>query len=137
MANYIDNFPLSLNQQFRQNVISNARTAQRDKESLLKIIKDHKENDKQVHKSEQITHGHSTVNHELKTLRNQVRSQVIGANGNSTTEVKDIRVDIDGNLHELAQDRLNVDFQKIKSIADSEKRNTDKHEEELKKKGIK
>ena len=66
MANYIDNFPISLNQQFRQNVISNARTAQKDKESLLKIIKDHKENDKQVHKSEQITHGNSTANKELK-----------------------------------------------------------------------
>src|SRR5699024_5556752 len=92
-----------------------------------------KENDKQVHDSEQITHENSTVNNELKNLRNQVRNQVIGANGNGISEVKDIRVDTDGNLHELAQDRLNVDFKKISEVADSAKGLADKHEEALEK----
>ena len=133
MVNYKDNFPLAINQQFRQYIVDNARTAQKDKEFVLKLIEDHKENDERVHKSEQIMHENSTVDNELKNLRNQVRNQVIGSNGDSVSEVKDIRVDIDGNLHELAQDRLNVDFQKIKDVADSAKGLADKHEEALEK----
>ena len=44
-----------------------------------------------------------------------------------------MRVDIDGNLHELAQDRLNVDFQKIKGVADSAKTLADNHERKIEK----
>src|SRR5690606_9924017 len=61
----------------------------------------------------------------LKSLRNQVKNQIIGANGNATAEVKDMRVDTKGQLHDLAQDRLNEDFNRIGGIADAAKETVD------------
>src|SRR5699024_10423516 len=117
MERYKDNFPRKVNDQVRGNVIQNARMAQKDREPLYKIEREYQK-DKQ---SSEIKHGNSTVEKELKNLRNQVKSQIIGANGNATAEVKDMRVDTKGQLHDLAQDRLNEDFNRIGDIADAAK----------------
>ena len=121
MERYIDNFGRQVNDQFRGNVIHNARMSQKDREVLYKMVKEYR----QSKKSSDIKHGNSTVEQELKNLRNQVKAQVIGSNGNATAEVKDMRVDTQGNLHELAQDRLNEDFNRIGGIADAAKSTAD------------
>ena len=121
MERYKDNFPRKVNDQFRGNVIENARMSQKDRETLYKIAREY-QLDK---KSSEIKHGNSTVEKELKSLRNQVKSQIIGANGNATAEVKDMRVDTKGQLHDLAQDRLNEDFNRIGGIADAAKETAD------------
>ena len=121
MERYKDNFPRKVNDQFRGNVIQNARMSQKDRETLKKLAREYQK-DKQ---SSEIKHGNSTVEKELKSLRNQVKSQIIGANGNATAEVKDMRVDTKGQLHDLAQDRLNEDFNRIGGIADAAKETAD------------
>ncbi|WP_416349701.1 phosphodiester glycosidase family protein [Mammaliicoccus lentus] len=121
MERYKDNFPRKVNDQFRGNVIENARMSQKDRETLYKIAREYQ----QDKKSSEIKHGNSTVEKELKSLRNQVKSQIIGANGNATAEVKDMRVDTKGQLHDLAQDRLNEDFNRIGDIADAAKETAD------------
>ena len=121
MERYKDNFPRKVNDQFRGNVIQNARMSQKDRETLKKLAREYQK-DKQ---SSEIKHGNSTVEKELKNLRNQVKSQIIGANGNATAEVKDMRVDTKGQLHDLAQDRLNEDFNRIGGIADAAKETVD------------
>ena len=121
MERYKDNFPRKVNDQFRGNVIQNARMSQKDRETLYKIAREYQ----QDKKSSEIKHGNSTVEKELKSLRNQVKSQIIGANGNATAEVKDMRVDTKGKLHDLAQDRLNEDFNRIGDIADAAKETAD------------
>ena len=127
MERYKDNFPRKVNDQFRGNVIQNARMSQKDRETLKKLAREYQK-DKQ---SSEIKHGNSTVEKELKSLRNQVKSQIIGANGNATAEVKDMRVDTKGQLHDLAQDRLNEDFNRIGGIADAAKELSVKHEEQI------
>ena len=127
MERYKDNFPRKVNDQFRGNVIENARMSQKDRETLYKIAGEYQKDKK----SSEIKHGNSTVEKELKSLRNQVKSQIIGANGNATAEVKDMRVDTKGQLHDLAQDRLNEDFNRIGGIADAAKELSEKHEEQI------
>ena len=121
MERYKDNFPRKVNDQFRGNVIENARMSQKDRETLKKLAREYQKDKK----SSEIKHGNSTVEKELKSLRNQVKSQIIGANGNATAEVKDMRVDTKGQLHDLAQDRLNEDFNRIGDIADAAKETAD------------
>lgn len=127
MERYKDNFPRKINDQFRGNVIDNARMSQKDRDALKKLASDYRK--EKV--SSEIKHGNSTVEQELKNLRNQVKSQIIGANGNATAEVKDMRVDTQGNLHELAQDRLNEDFNRIGGIADAAKNTADTLETQM------
>lgn len=127
MERYKDNFPRKINDQFRGNVIDNARMSQKDRDALKKLASDYRK--EKV--SSEIKHGNSTVEQELKNLRNQVKAQVIGANGNATAEVKDMRVDTQGNLHELAQDRLNEDFNRIGGIADAAKSTADTLETQM------
>ena len=127
MERYKDNFPRKVNDQFRGNVIQNARMSQKDRETLKKLAREYQK-DKQ---SSEIKHGNSTVEKELKSLRNQVKSQIVGANGNATAEVKDMRVDTKGQLHDLAQDRLNEDFNRIGGIADAAKETADVLEDKM------
>ncbi|PTJ81313.1 hypothetical protein BUZ84_07095 [Mammaliicoccus sciuri] len=127
MKRYNDNFPREINDQFRGNVIDNARMSQEDREILYNMVKEYR----QSKKSSDIKHGNSTVEKEIKKLNNRVKNQIIGANGNATAEVKDMRVDTQGNLHELAQDRLNEDFGRIDDIASTAKQTADTLETQM------
>lgn len=127
MERYKDNFPRQINDQFRRNVIDNARMSQEDREVLYNMVKEYR----QSKKSSDIKHGNSTVEKEIKKLNNRVKNQIIGANGNATAEVKDMRVDTQGNLHELAQDRLNEDFGRIDDIASTAKQTVEKLETQM------
>ncbi|MEX6015155.1 phosphodiester glycosidase family protein [Mammaliicoccus sciuri] len=127
MKRYNDNFPREINDQFRGNVIDNARLSQKDREVLYNMVKEYR----QSKKSRDIRHGNSTVEKEIKKLNNRVKNQIIGANGNATAEVKDMRVDTQGQLHELAQDRLNEDFGRIDDIASTAKQTADTLETQM------
>ncbi|MCD8800740.1 phosphodiester glycosidase family protein [Mammaliicoccus sciuri] len=127
MERYKDNFPRQINDQFRGNVVENARMSQKDREILYKMVKEYR----QSNQSRDIKHGNSTVETEIKKLNNRVKNQIIGANGNATAEVKDIRVDTQGQLHELAQDRLNEDFGRIDDIASTAKQTADTLETQM------
>ncbi|PTJ55972.1 hypothetical protein BU006_12920 [Mammaliicoccus sciuri] len=121
MERYKDNFPRQINDQFRGNVVENARMSQRDREVLYNMVKEYR----QSNQSRDIKHGKSTVETEIKKLNNRVKNQIIGSNDNATAEVKDMRVDTQGQLHELAQDRLNEDFGRIDDIASTAKQTAD------------
>ncbi|OCA12672.1 phosphodiester glycosidase family protein [Mammaliicoccus sciuri] len=127
MERYKDNFPRQINDQFRGNVVENARMSQKDREILYNMVKEYR----QSNQSRDIKHGNSTVETEIKKLNNRVKNQIIGSNGNATAEVKDIRVDTQGQLHELAQDRLNEDFGRIDDIASTAKQTADTLETQM------
>src|SRR5699024_4571173 len=54
------------------------------------------------------------------------------ASKNSSAEVKDIRVGMDGTVHNLAQDRLMKDFAKIDDVATQADNMAQKHEGQIK-----
>ena len=64
MKRYNDNFPREINDQFRGNVIDNARMSQEDREVLYNMVKEYR----QSKKSSDIKHGNSTVEKEIKKL---------------------------------------------------------------------
>ena len=107
------NIPIALNSQNRHIMSGNMKEAER----RLRL---------------QIVHGKtSTVEKELTTIRNQVKSQVIGKSDNSAAELKDMRVDTQGQLHELAQDRLKADFEFFGGMAKVAKTLSEKHEKQI------
>ena len=128
---YKTNFPMELNSTHRQYLSENFKTLEQDKQAVLNIIERHKKEDKNAHDSSQIKHGNSTVDKELEIIRGEVQSQVIGANGDGVAELKDMRVDTQGNVHELAQDRLMADFGLIGDVANLAKILADQHEKML------
>lgn len=97
-------------------------------------FKKHKVDKSIQHQSEQIAHDgykHRTVQDELTYQKGRIKNLVVGANGDGVAELKDTRTDIDGNIHEIAQDRLERDFLKIDEKAEDAKLLADKHENEI------
>ena len=127
------NFPKNMNGTFVRMSSDNAKETERRLLDIKQYIDKHKSTDEKVHDSSQITYENTTVDKELKVLRNQVQSQVVGKNGDGIAELKDMRVDTQGNLHQLAQDRLSADFGLIGDVANLAKSLADKHEKEINK----
>lgn len=129
---YRTNFPMEINSTHRQYLSENFKTLEKDKQYILDLIEQHKTTESNAHDSSQIKHGDSTVDKELEIIRGEVQSQVIGANGDGVAELKDMRVDTQGNVHELAQDRLMADFGLIGDVANLAKLLAEQHEKIIK-----
>ena len=127
------NFPKKINGTFIRMSSDNAKETERQLANIKQIISNHANSETPIHKADQIAYESTTVDKELKVLRNQVLAQVVGKSNNSAAELKDIRVDTQGTLHSLAQDRLNADFGLIGDIANMAKALANKHEKELNK----
>ena len=126
------NIPIALNSQNRHIMSGNMKEAERRLRLAQYELEKHKTEEENAHNSKQIAHGKtSTVEKELKTIRNQVKSQVIGKSDNSAAELKDMRVDTQGQLHDLAQDRLKADFEFFGGMAQVAKTLSEKHEEQI------
>lgn len=132
MANLQENLPYSLNNEFRGYLVSNFKTLNREKQSVKNIIEEHKKQDLKAHTSNQIDHNGKPLNQTVAALAGRIDNQIYGASKNSSAEVKDIRVGMDGTVHDLAQDRLMKDLTKIDDVASQADNMAQKHEGQIK-----
>ena len=132
MANLLENLPYSLNNEFRGYLVSNFKTLNRDRQYVSELINNHKKQEVKAHTSKQIDHNGKPLNQTVDVLTGRINNQIYGASKNSSSEVKDIRVGMDGTVHDLAQDRLMKDFAKIDDIATQADNMAQKHEGQIK-----
>ena len=132
MANLLENLPYSLNNEFRGYLVSNFKTLNRDRQYVSELINNHKNQEVKAHTSKQIDHNGKPLNQTVDVLTGRINNQIYGASKNSSAEVKDIRVGMDGTVHDLAQDRLMKDFAKIDDIATQADNMAQKHEGQIK-----
>ncbi|MEX5937392.1 phosphodiester glycosidase family protein [Mammaliicoccus sciuri] len=132
MANFKENLPIELNGNLRRDLVTNFRLLNQTKDEHAKALRYHSDSQKNAHSSNQINHNGTPLFKVLEQLKSSVNEQIIGANGNGIAEIKDIRVDSDGNIHDLAQQRLLSEFAKNYEIASDALDLSSDHEEELK-----
>lgn len=132
MANLLENLPYSLNNEFRGYLVSNFKTLNRDRQYVSELIDNHKNQEVKAHTSKQIDHNGKPLNQTVDVLSGRINNQIYGASKNSSAEVKDIRVGMDGTVHNLAQDRLMKDFAKIDDVATQADNMAQKHEGQIK-----
>lgn len=123
-----ENLPYKLNTEFRGYLVQNFKTINQDRQYLLDKVKEY-EGKKQLTKD--IEHNNQKLNNVLDVLTKRIDNQIYGASGSSTAELKDLRVDIEGGNHDLAQDRLNHDLTKINSTATQADETAQKHEDQI------
>lgn len=123
-----ENLPYKLNTEFRGYLVQNFKTINQDRQYLLDKVKEY-EGKKQLTKD--IEHNNQKLNNVLDVLTKRIDNQIYGASGNSTAELKDLRVDMEGGNHDLAQDRLNHDLTKINSTATQADETAQKHEDQI------
>ena len=133
MANLYENLPYSLNNEFRGYLVSNFKTLNKDRQIVSELVDNHKNQEVKAHTSKQIDHNGKPLNQTVDVLSGRINNQIYGASKNSSAEVKDIRVGMDGTVHDLAQDRLMKDFAKIDDVATQADNMAQKHEGQIKK----
>lgn len=132
MANLYENLPYSLNNEFRGYLVSNFKTLNKDRQIVSELVDNHKNQEAKAHTSKQIDHNGKPLNQTVDVLSGRINNQIYGASKNSSAEVKDIRVGMDGTVHNLAQDRLMKDFAKIDDVATQADNMAQKHEGQIK-----
>ncbi|QQV52224.1 phosphodiester glycosidase family protein [Staphylococcus sp. 11-B-312] len=132
MANLYENLPYSLNNEFRGYLVSNFKTLNKDRQLVSELVDNHKNQEVKAHTSKQIDHNGKPLNQTVDVLSGRINNQIYGASKNSSAEVKDIRVGMDGTVHDLAQDRLMKDFAKIDDVATQADNMAQKHEGQIK-----
>ena len=125
-----ENFPYSLNNEFRGYIMSNFKSLNRERKYLKDIIIEHT-NEKDAHTSDQINHGNKPLNEVVDVLEGRINNQIYGASKNSSAEVKDLRVGMDGEVHDLAQDRFMSDLGKIDNVANATEKLAKEHEKKM------
>lgn len=123
-----ENLPYRLNNEFRGYLVDNFKTLNQDRQFLIDKVKEH-ETKKQT--TQEIEHNNQLLSDAINILTGRINNQIYGASGNSTAELKDLRVDMEGTRHDLAQDRLNHDLNKINSTATKADETSQKHEEQI------
>src|SRR5699024_608086 len=99
---------------------------------VSELVDNHKNQEVKAHTSKQIDHNGKPLNQTVDVLSGRINNQIYGASKNSSAEVKDIRVGMDGTVHDLAQDRLMKDFTKIDDVATQADNMAQKHEGQIK-----
>ncbi|MGN7112986.1 phosphodiester glycosidase family protein [Staphylococcus ureilyticus] len=132
MTNLYENLPYSLNNEFRGYLVSNFKTLNKDRQLVSELVDNHKNQEVKAHTSKQIDHNGKPLNQTVDVLSGRINNQIYGASKNSSAEVKDIRVGMDGTVHDLAQDRLMKDFAKIDDVATQADNMAQKHEGQIK-----
>ena len=132
MANLFENLPYSLNNEFRGYLVYNFKTLNKDRQYVAGLIDSHKNQELKAHTSKQIDHNGKPLNETVDVLTGRINNQIYGASKNSSAEVKDIRVGIDGTVYDLAQDRLMKDLTKIDDVATQADNMAQKHEGQIK-----
>src|SRR5699024_2138740 len=112
-----------LDQTYRSEDISNFRKIEFGVNGLYKALQSHREEDENAHDSSQITHGKTTVDKMLIYQMSRIRNIVLGSDVNSIKEVKDARVDNDGNEYPILTERSNAQYDALTNrISDVENR---------------
>ncbi|MFG0934925.1 hypothetical protein ACF91D_30160, partial [Staphylococcus sp. 231237_7MaSpsaltlick] len=132
MSNLFENLPYSLNNEFRGYLVYNFKTLNQDRLIAQQRVDEHKNQELKAHTSKQIDHNGKPLSETVNVLTGRVDTQIWGASKNSSAEVKDIRVGMDGQVHDLAQDRLMQDFAKIDEVAKQADDMAQKHEGQIK-----
>lgn len=104
-----------LDQKYRNENISNFKKIQNYNNKLEDFMIHHQLEQLKAHNSKQINHNGSPLNQWAKRNDARIANLVLGVNGNGTKEVTDSRVAMDGTTHSLLYDRLEHDFNHIKS----------------------
>src|SRR5699024_9734102 len=125
-----ENLPYSLNNEFRGYLVGNFKTLNSDREYVQGLLEQHKEASS-AHTSNQIDHNGKPINKTVNVLEGRINNQIWGNSKNSSAEVKDIRVGMDGTVHDLAQDRLMTDLAKIDEVASKADDMAQKHEGQI------
>ena len=125
-----ENLPYSLNNEFRDYLVGNFKTLNSDREYVQGLLEQHKETSS-AHTSNQIDHNGKPLNKTVDVLEGRINNQIWGNSKNSSAEVKDIRVGMDGTVHDLAQDRLMTDLAKIDEVASKADEMAQKHEGQI------
>ena len=125
-----ENLPYSLNNEFRGYLVGNFKTLNSDREYVQGLLEQHKEASS-AHTSNQIDHNGKPLNKTVDILEGRINNQIWGNSKNSSAEVKDIRVGMDGTVHDLAQDRLMTDLAKIDEVASKADEMAQKHEGQI------
>lgn len=123
-----ENLPYRLNNEFRGYLVDNFKTLNQDRQFLIDKVKEH-ETKKQT--TQEIEHNNQLLSDTINNLTGRINNQIYGASGSSSAEVKDLRVDSEGVIHDLAQDRFNSDLSKIGSTATRADETSQKHEGQI------
>ena len=107
------NMSKQLDQTYRREDISNFKKIEFGINGLYHALKSHEQKDKNAHDSSQIKHGSTTVNKMLAYQNKRLRNLVLGADKDSLKEVKDARVDNDGNEYPILSERLNAQYDNL------------------------
>src|SRR5699024_9243711 len=125
-----ENLPYSLNDEFRGYLVGNFKNLNSDREYVQGLLEQHKEASS-AHTSNQIDHNGKPLNKTEDILEGRINNQIWGNSKNSSAEVKDIRVCIDGTDQYLEQDRLMTDLAKIDEVASKADEMAQKHEGQI------
>lgn len=112
------NLPVELNHLFRKMLIENFRTMEFYYSVLKDNIQKHKD-EEHAHTANQIDYENSTVDKQLKYQNKRISGLVLGHNGNGIQELRDSRVSVDGNSHDVLSERLLYDFNLINKVIDN------------------
>ncbi len=123
MINLQTNMSILIDGTYRREGISNFKKIEIGINGLYKALQSHREKDKNAHDSSQIRHGNTTVENMLIYQNSRLRNLVLGADKDSLKEVKDARVDNDGNEYPVLSERLNAQYDTLTNrISDVEQR---------------
>ena len=112
------NLPVELNHLFRKMLIENFRTMEFYYSVLKDSIQKHKD-EEHAHTASQIDYENSTVDKQLKYQNKRISRLVLGHNGDGVQELRDSRVSVDGNSHDVLSERLLHDFNLINKVIDN------------------
>ncbi len=123
MINLQTNMSILIDGTYRREGISNFKKIEFGINGLYEALQSHREKDKNAHNSSQIKHGNTTVENMLIYQNSRLRNLVLGADKDSLKEVKDARVDNDGNEYPILSERLNAQYDALTNrINDVEQR---------------
>ena len=104
------NMSNQLDQTYRSEDISNFKKLEVGVNELYKLLNKHQQDDEVEHDSKQVSHGNTTVDKMLIYQMSRIRNLVLGSDKDSLKEVKDARVDNDGNEYPILSERLNAQY---------------------------
>lgn len=93
------NLPLSLNEEFRRNLIDNFNFLNKRNTSLLRNLNAHKQDDQNAHATDQIVQGGRNQKNINNDLQSQIDHLAVAPRNNSENEIVQARVDILGNKY--------------------------------------
>ncbi|MDN6698710.1 MAG: peptidase G2, partial [Staphylococcus equorum] len=90
---------LDLGKEFYSGTVSNFKRIIKNFDVINRKINSHINKNGISHKAQQIAYNNTTVYNELNRQKGKMEGLVVGANGDGISEVKEARIDINGDYH--------------------------------------